>query len=94
VTDHVKRGATKHTDREVSYEYNGIDGGHIVSVWCCEECGEPLELRYRAGNEAYAAIGCPCGAQSLDVRIADILQFEMEAWDTRTVSDLGRGEFA
>jgi len=92
VTEHVKRGATLHKDRDVSYEWDGIEDGNINSVWHCDECGDRLELRQRRGQELYVSIGCPCGAASLDVRIADILGCDVEEWDTKTADRLGRGD--
>ena len=91
MTDHVKRGATKHEDRAVEYEFDAEDP--INSVWCCIECGDRLELRQRQEQVNYVEIGCSCGAESLELRIADLLQFSMETWDTETVAELGRGPF-
>jgi len=51
------------------------------------------ELRNRAGQVDYVEIGCECGAESLDLRVADILEFEMGQWDTKTVHELGRGTY-
>lgn len=93
MSEHVKRGATKHKNRDVSYDWNGPEGGQINSVWCCDECGDTLEVRQRAGKHAYVEIGCSCGASSLDLRISDLFEFEMESWDTVTVSELGRGSY-
>ncbi len=93
MAEHVKRGATKFTDRDVSYGWNGKEDDSINSVWICEECDEPLEIRQRRGRHAYISIGCSCGAESLDMRVSDLFDFEMEAWDTATISELGRGEF-
>jgi len=92
MSDHVKRGATKHENREVSYEYDADD--EIISVWCCTECGDRLEIRNRKGQVNYVEIGCSCGAESLDLRIADLLEFSMGSWDTTTSHKLGRGKFA
>lgn len=91
MSEHVKRGATRHEDREVTYEYDAEDP--INSVWCCTECGDQLELRQRQGQVDYVEVGCSCGAASLDLRIADLLQFEMDEWDTVTVAELGRERF-
>lgn len=93
MSEHVKRGATKVTDRETEYGWSGPDDDYINSVWVCRECGEPLEIRQRRGREAYVSIECECCTESLDVRIADLFDFEMETWDTATVAELGRGEF-
>jgi len=92
-TEHVKRGATKVTDRETEYDWSAREDGGINSVWVCRECNQPLEIRQRRGNDAYVSIECECCAESLDLRIADIFDFEMETWDTETVHKLGRGEF-
>ena len=88
MSDHIKRGAERHTDRTITYDT--MDDDAINSVWCCTECGEPLEVRQRKSH-AYVSLGCPCGAESLDLRMADLLEFKMEAWDTKVVHKLGRG---
>lgn len=92
MSENVKRGATRHEGREVSYEWDADNP--INPVWCCTECGDPLELRQRQEQVDYVEIGCPCGAAVLDLRLADVLQFSMDEWDTRTISDLERGPFA
>jgi len=91
MTEHVKRGAKRRQDREV--EYDALADEPINSVWCCTECGDPLELRQRQGHVNYVEVGCSCGAATLSLRIADLLEFEMPEWDTETVASLGRGEF-
>jgi len=91
MSEHVKRGATRYEDREITYEWDAEDP--INSVWCCTECGDTLELRQRQDQINYVEIGCSCGAASLELRIADLLQFEMPEWDTRTIAELGRGRF-
>lgn len=91
MSEHVKRGATRHENREVTYDPLADDP--INSVWCCTECGDELELRQRQRQVNYVEIGCSCGAASLDLRIADLLDFEMDEWDTVTVAELGRGRF-
>jgi len=91
MSDHVKRGAERHVDREVTYDTMADD--EINSVWCCTECGDELELRYRpASGHNYVSVGCSCGAESLDLRIADLLEFKMESWDTVVAHKLNRGE--
>ena len=87
MSEHVKRGATKHEDRDVSAKWDGIDDGNINSVWACTECDSPLEVRQRRGLDAYISLGCDCGANSLDLRVADLLSFEMDSWDTDTVQE-------
>jgi len=91
MSEHVKRGATRYEDREVTYEYDAEEP--INSVWCCTECGDRLELRQRQGQVDYVEVGCSCGAASLELRIADLLEFKMDEWDTVTVAELGRGRF-
>jgi hypothetical protein len=92
MSEHVKRGATKHEDRDTSYEWDGVEDGRINSIWCCTECDEPLEVKQRRGLDAYISLECGCGAASLDLRVADILEFEIDEWDTKTVRNLGRHE--
>jgi hypothetical protein len=93
-TEHVKRGATKFTDRVIAYGWDGKNDDNINSVWICRECGDELEIRQRRGRHAYVSVGCSCGAESLDLRVSDLFEFKMKAWDTATVAELGRGEFA
>lgn len=88
MSEHVKRGAELYENRPI--EYVAADGDGIYAVWKCTECGEKLELRQRDGRHAYTEIGCGCGAASLDLRIADLLDLDIEAWDTETV--MGREE--
>ena len=86
MSDHVKRGATLHTNRDTSTEWEGIDDGRINSEWKCVECGGAVKAKQRRGNDAYVSLECDCGAASLDLRIADVFDFEVEAWDNKTVT--------
>lgn len=83
MNDHVKRGVELHRDRPV--EYDMLEENAIYGVWHCSECGEKLELRQRRGQHAYTEIGCDCGAASLDLRIADTLDLDIDEWDTELV---------
>jgi hypothetical protein len=90
MSEHVKRGATKETNREVRYEWDTGDRSHINSIWCCTECDSVLEVRQRADRPAYISLECDCGAEALDLRVGDLLEFEMDSWGAKTVSELGR----
>ena len=92
MTDHVKRGATLHTDRDTSREWDGIDDGRINAEWRCVECDGIVKAKQRRGNNAYVSLECDCGAASLDLRIADVFDFEVDAWDTETVTPDERGD--
>jgi len=89
MTDHVKRGATLHTDRDTSTEWDGIDDGRINAEWQCVECDGIVKAKQRRGLDAYISLECDCGAASLDVRIADVFDFEIDVWDTVTIAEIG-----
>jgi hypothetical protein len=86
MSDHIKRGATLHTERDTSTDWDSIDDGRINSEWCCKECGGNVKAKQRRGLNAYISLECDCGAASLDLRIADLLEFEIDAWDTVSVA--------
>lgn len=88
MSDHVKRGAELHHDRPV--EKDVLEDNAIYAVWTCAECGDDLQLRQRRGQHAYTEIGCGCGAASLDLRIADLLDLDIEAWTTETIEERQR----
>jgi hypothetical protein len=85
MSDHIKRGMELHTNRDTSTEWRGIDDGRLNSVWVCQECGGDLKAKQRRGNDAYVSLECECAAASVDLRIADTLQFEVETVDTETI---------
>jgi len=89
MSEHVKRGANAHTNRDMSTEWKGIDDGRVNSQWICVECENHLRVHQRRGLDAYITIECPCGAESLDVRLADMFEFSMTAWDTETITEIG-----
>ena len=84
--EHVKRGATLHTERDTSKEWEGNEDGRINSEWRCVDCAGVVKAKQRRGLSAYISLECDCGAASLDLRVADILDFEVEAWDTVAVT--------
>lgn len=85
MSEHVKRGAELHRDRPVGYDM--LEEEAIYGVWHCTECDDKLELRQRRGYHAYTEIGCSCGAVSLDLRIADILDIDVDLWETEAPED-------
>jgi hypothetical protein len=87
MSKHIKRGAELHVDRDTSTEWGGIDDGRINSEWQCNDCGGNIKAKQRRGLDAYISLECDCGAASLDLRIADILDFEVDAWDTVTIAN-------
>lgn len=91
MSEHVKRGAELQKDRDVEYNISMHDA--ISGVWHCEQCGGKLELRQRTGRPAYTEISCECGAVSLDVRIADTLDLDIDEWDTKAPHELDRTEY-
>lgn len=88
MSDHVKRGALQIDNRDMDTEWEGSDDGRVNAVWMCQECDTPLEVHQRRGRDAYVSIECRCGAESLDLRIADIFDFDMETWDTEITAKL------
>lgn len=84
MSDHVKRGMMHFKDRGVTTDWEAIEDGNINSVVRCKECGEKIELRNRRGNEAYISLGCPCGAESLDVRIGGYIALDVDSWENDT----------
>jgi len=89
MSEHVKRGATKHTNRDMRTDWEGIDDEGVNSRWFCTECDAHLRIHQRRGLHAYITVECPCGAESLDLRVADIFDFEMETWDTDPIVEGG-----
>ncbi|UBF23444.1 hypothetical protein HRTV-28_gp6 [Halorubrum tailed virus 28] len=84
MSDHVKRGLTHHTDREVTTEWDGMDDGNVNAVVRCTECGKKIEMRYRRGMDAYVELSCPCGAHSIDVRIGGVVGLDIDVWEADT----------
>ena len=84
MSEHVKRGMTRHENRKVTTEYEGIDDGNINSVVRCKYCGQKIEMRNRRGMENYVELSCPCGAESLDIRIGCIVGLDIDSWEADT----------
>ena len=82
MSEHVKRGLTHHSDREVTTEWEGVEDGNIRSVIRCTECGEKIEMRERRGMENYVELSCPCGAESLDIRIGCLVGLDIDSWES------------
>jgi len=76
MTGHVRRGATIKRDEDVPGDV--LDDGFVIHEHHCKDCQSAIKLRAREGEHAYVRLGCDCGAVELALRIADIVDGDLE----------------
>lgn len=91
MNEHIRRGATIETDLNVPGDV--LDDGHVMHEHYCTDCDSAIRLRAREGEHAYVRLGCDCGAVELALRIADIIEGDLERdgiekWGTKDPSEV------
>jgi len=86
--EHIRRGAT--LERDVDVPGDMSDDGFVLGEHYCTECDSQVYLRARSREAAYVRLGCDCGAASLALRIADVVEGDLERngielWEKRDI---------